>query len=194
MPSMKAMMRNLAQPAVARVTVAVLTVLTLNPGARADDTGWELEADPIAYALRGYSVHFARSFTGGAVRAQIGLFGADVPSAWHGHDGLDQRSRGVTVKADYFLQQRSEGFFVGLDINRERTRFRRKDSGESLSRDNVNVGLRTGYRFNFGRHLYVTPWLSVTRASTVDDVVLGGERFAQGRIQYFPTVHVGWRF
>lgn len=194
MSSMKAMMRSAVRPRVAQITVAAVAVLALNCSARADATGWELEADPIAYALRGYSLHVARSFAGGAVRAQIGLFGADVPSAWHGHDGLDQRSRGVTVKVDYFLQQRSEGLFVGLDLNRERTRFRRKDGGESLSRDGSNLGLRTGYRFNVGKHWYIVPWLSVTRASDVDDVVLGGERYSQNRIQAFPTVHVGWRF
>ena len=43
---------------------------------------WETEADPIAYALNGFSLHVARELPDGRDRLQVGVFGADVPAAF----------------------------------------------------------------------------------------------------------------
>lgn len=44
----------------------------------------EIEADPAAYALEGYSAHLAHSLDEGRTRLQVGLFAADVPDWLHG--------------------------------------------------------------------------------------------------------------
>jgi hypothetical protein len=84
-----------------RLAVLAVALTTVPVAAHAQ---WEIEADPIAYGLKGFSGHLGRQVAGGAGRLQIGVLGADVPEAWHGNDGVTQRARGVTATADYFLQ------------------------------------------------------------------------------------------
>ena len=43
---------------------------------------WEVEADPIAFRLNGYSAH--AGYRVEAFRADIGPFGADIPESLHG--------------------------------------------------------------------------------------------------------------
>lgn len=155
---------------------------------------WEAEADPIAYGLKGFSGHLGRQVADGAGRLQIGTFGADVPEAWHGNDGLNLRTRGVTFKADYFPQGRVSGLFVGVDTTYSRTRFQREATGSRMTRNGGGIGPRIGYRFHVGDHLYISPWVSVSYQFNAGDVTLDGERFEQKRYAIFPTVHVGWRF
>ncbi len=155
---------------------------------------WEVETDPIAFGLRGFSGHVGRQIAGGAGRLQIGVFGADVPEVWHGHDGVDIRARGVAVKADYFFGGHPGGLFVGVDGVYTHTRYQRDATGSETTRNGSGIGPRVGYRFNIGAHLYITPWVSVSYLFNTDDVMLGGERLEQKSYMFFPTVHVGWRF
>lgn len=59
----------------------------------------EIEADPLAYALNGLSLHVAKVF--GNVQANVGTFGLDVPTAYHGNSGWISTMRGVGVKLDH---------------------------------------------------------------------------------------------
>lgn len=158
------------------------------------DAQWEVEADPIAYGLKGFSGHLGRQVADGAGRLQIGMFGADVSEAWHGHDGFTLRGRGVTAKADYFLRGQPGGLFVGVDGVYTRTRYQHDTTGSQVTRNGGGIGPRVGYRLNVGDHLYITPWVSVSYLFDADDVTLAGERLEQQRYMVFPTVHVGWRF
>ncbi|MEM1115261.1 MAG: hypothetical protein AAF845_03755 [Bacteroidota bacterium] len=45
----------------------------------------EVEADPIAYALSGYSGHVG--YVAGRARASVGVFAADAPEFFHGNEG-----------------------------------------------------------------------------------------------------------
>src|SRR5699024_3737845 len=72
----------------------------------------EVEVDPIAYALNGYSGHIAYGFD--PLRISLGGFGADQPEFFHGNEGWKARSRGITMKVDYLLQKQA-GYYVGLD-------------------------------------------------------------------------------
>lgn len=156
---------------------------------------WEVEADPIAYAVGGFSVHGARELPGGRERLQVGVFGADVPSAWLSNDAFTERSRGVTVKFDYFLHDRPSGFFVGADGDYSQEHYGLKSTGDTTNRNVFGLGPRIGYRFDVGRHFYVTPWFSAAYEFNVqNDVVLSGERFDQQKYSLFATVHAGWRF
>lgn len=170
----------------------VAAVLALIPAAALAQ--WEVEADPIAYGLKGFSGHLGRQVADGAGRLQIGAFGANVPEAWHGNDGLDLRARGVTAKADYFPRGQPSGLFVGVDATYSRTRFRREETGSQTTRNGGGIGPRIGYRFNIGEHFYITPWVSMGYQFNASDVTLDGERFEQNRYVIFPTVHLGWTF
>lgn len=152
----------------------------------------EVEADPIAYVLDGYSGHLA--YVAHSARISIGVFGVDVPEFFHGNEGWTMRSRGVTVKADY-LMANPDGFFVGFDTGYQRATLTLESMDANEDQDLFGVGTRTGYRVTFpGIGFYVVPWVSVSYLFGADDVVLDGETFAQGSVQVFPTVHLGWRF
>ena len=173
--------------------VMAAALLVLVPAAA--HAQWEIEADPVAYALGGFSAHVARELPDGRERLQVGIFGADVPASFLDNDAFTESSRGVTAKFDYFVRNRTAGFFVGVDGDYSREHFGLKATGNSTDRNNFGLGPRIGYRFEIGQHLYVTPWFSAAYEFNVhDDVVLSGQRFDQQKHSLFATVHAGWRF
>jgi hypothetical protein len=155
----------------------------------------EIEVDPVAYALKGYSVHVGEVM-GEKSRVQVGAFGYEIPKFYGGNDDFSRRGNGVTVKYDRFLgRRRTKGLFVGLDGNFTRTRYTLDATGEKTYRNDVTIGLRVGYRFEVGSHLYVTPWFSCGYVfNPGPPVVIDGQRFDRNSFGFFPTVHVGWRF
>jgi hypothetical protein len=152
----------------------------------------EVEADPIAYGLNGFSLHLAKVL--GSARLNVGTFGADIPGAFHGNSGWDASMRGGGLKLDY-LGSDVDGFFVGVDGGYMRMTYTLRSAGESVKGDNVAVGVRSGYRLPVGRSgLYVAPWVGVSYTFGDDVVTIAGEEFETGKVTIFPTVHVGWRF
>jgi hypothetical protein len=154
----------------------------------------EIEADPTAYALSGYSVHIADAIFDGKSRLQLGAFAAETPEWVHGNSGWTEKSHGVTFKFDYFPLQPLRGLFIGLDSNYARVRYTLRQTNEKAYQNIVSLGPRIGYRFQLGEHLYVSPWISVDYQFNAEDVVLSGKTFEQGKLAVFPAVHVGWRF
>lgn len=173
--------------------IMLAVLLASVPGLATAQVRIEVEADPIAYAVNGYSGHLAAFFTD-RVRAQVGAFGADVPEWLHGNDGFDVRTRGVTVKVDRYLSDRGTGAFVGLDGDYSRVRYRHDESGDATSRNLYGLGPRIGYRFNLGDRFFAVPWVSVRYVFNTSDVTLGGELLEESEFAVFPTVHIGFRF
>lgn len=152
----------------------------------------EVEADPLAYALNGFSLHAAKVL--GPGRVSVGTFGVDVPRAFHGNDGWDSTVRGATVKLDY-LGASIDGFFVGVDGLYARTSYALSGDDARERRDGFGVGIRGGYRIPLGgRGLYVVPWVGVSYGFGGEEVVIDTETFERRALTVFPTVHVGWRF
>lgn len=182
------------QPRLARSTV--LSVLfsatpSLIPAAHAQ---WEVETDPFVYLVDGYSAHLAYRLPLERFRLQLGVFGADVPEWLHGNDDFELRTRGTTLKVDYFFSSDMNGFFIGLDSEYSRSRYRLKETGETEYQEGVGLGPRVGYRFVYGENLYVTPWVSVRYLFNAEDVTIDDSRFESDRYSIFPTAHIGWRF
>jgi hypothetical protein len=172
--------------------IVLCTALSLWPAfARAQ---WEAEADPTAYALKGFSAHVGHSIFDGRSRLQFGAFGAETPEWIHGNSGFTENSRGVTLKVDYFPLRPSDGWFVGADSNYARVRYELNQTHERTYRNLVGLGPRVGYRFNFGKHLYVSPWVSVDYQLNAKDVMISGKTFHESRCSVFPALHLGWRF
>jgi len=155
---------------------------------------WEAEADPTAYALKGFSVHAGHPMFDRRARLQLGAFGAQTPEWIHGNSGFTEDSRGVTLKFDYFPLRPLSGLFVGADSNYARVRYELDQTHERTYRNLVGVGPRLGYRFNVGRHLYISPWVSVDYQFNARDVTIAGKIFHQSSYSVFPAVHLGWRF
>lgn len=152
----------------------------------------EVEVDPLAYALNGFSLHVAKIL--GVTRLNVGTFGIDIPHLLHGNDGWSSRMRGVGVKWDY-LGSNPDGFFVGLEGGYMRTEYTLDAAAASEKRNVVGMGVRGGYRIPLGRSgLYVVPWAAVSYNLHGDDVVVGSEAFDRSRVAIYPLFHIGWRF
>jgi hypothetical protein len=152
---------------------------------------WELEADPIAFGLSGYSAHVG--YRVDWLRVDIGAFAADVPEAFHGNQGWTAHTNGIGAKFD--LLSPTRGPFAGLEANYVRTHYTLTSTGESTTRTGVAAGVRIGYRFPIGQsRLYIAPWLGVDYAFGPLGAGIAGQSFEEHRISLFPTVHIGWRF
>lgn len=176
-----------------RLSRFVLMMVVLS--AAAPDRGAaqvEIEADPIAYALSGFSLHVAKVY--GSVRASVGTFGLDVPAFLHGNEDWGSTMRGAGVKLDY-LGSSIDGFFVGVDGGYMRVEYSLGDQPLATRRDVVGIGARGGYRRALGgRGLYVAPWLGISYNFDGADVVIDGREFDRSAVMPFATVHIGWRF
>lgn len=155
---------------------------------------WELESDPTAYALMGFSAHVGHPVFHERFRLQVGAFGAETPEWIQGNSGFTEYSRGGTLKIDYFPLRPLHGLFVGADSNYSRVRHELNDTHERAYRNLGALGPRVGYRFDIGTHLYVSPWVSVDYQFNASDVFIAGKTFHETKYSVFPAVHIGWRF
>ncbi|AEF56285.1 hypothetical protein [Marinomonas posidonica] len=152
---------------------------------------FDVEVDPFAYALSGHSVHFG--FGENNFRFDIGLFGADIPEAFHGNENYEQEFTGYGVKLDY-LFGRYEGLFVGIEAQTSEYKYTLKSTKENTTRTQTSFGPRIGYRIMYSKNMTITPWLGIDFNLEHDDIVLSGEKFESSTVSLFPTVHLGWKF
>ncbi|MCP4296969.1 MAG: hypothetical protein GY786_15305, partial [Proteobacteria bacterium] len=155
----------------------------------------EIEIDPIAYALKGNSLHLI--YSGASSRVDLGTFALELPEA-EKNENYTVYFKGQGIKWDYFGKS-VEGVFWGIQASSTEVNFRFEDpsdssnTGETNRRVN-NYGIRVGYRFG-SDGFYITPWISVDKNELLgDDVVLQGEKYDFEETSYFPTVHVGYQF
>jgi len=152
---------------------------------------WEVEADPIAFGLSGYSAHLGLRF--GAFRVDVGAFGARIPEWVHGNEGWTSKTNGVGAKLDYVGS--GNGLFAGVEGDCGRTTRTFTSAVMSVTRDDCAAGGRLGYRLVLGHtRLYIAPWLGVDYTFGAIGATAAGHTFDEKRVQLFPTVHIGWRF
>ncbi|HMQ08866.1 MAG TPA: hypothetical protein PKC30_16315 [Saprospiraceae bacterium] len=155
--------------------------------------GFDIEVDPIAFVLNGFSFH--GGYLTGAWRFDLGVFGLNIPGWAHGNDAFEARAIGAGWKADRFFRRKPDGFFVGIEGNISKTTITHKSLEENLDRVEYSLGIRGGYRWNTGLgNLYVTPWLGLGYILNAKDVQLNGDIYKSSFFQPFPTVHIGWKF
>ncbi|WP_394183757.1 hypothetical protein [Marinomonas posidonica] len=152
---------------------------------------FDVEIDPLAYALSGHSVHFG--FGQQNYRFDIGLFGLEMPEAFHGDENYDVKFEGFGVKLDYLFGNYA-GWFVGVEANSSNVTYTRTSTKETATRTQISLGPRIGYRIMYTQNITITPWLGIDLNLEHDDVILDGERFESDAVSFFPAVHLGWRF
>lgn len=187
--------RALNSPAsnpVYRLAALACTALATLPAVAQDAPAWTLETDPLAFALKGYSLHVARE--SGSYRFSAGVFAADVPERVHGNEGFEASVRGVGLKLHYYLSPARRGTFVGTELSSVRTRIERIGLSQAVSRDNLNIGVEAGYRYELSRSFYVTPWVALSRDLGAADVPVGDRVFKWRATGGFAAVHLGYRF
>jgi hypothetical protein len=167
----------------------------------AQASNFEVELDPLAYALGGVSGHIAYVFKN--ERIQIGYAQLTVPTAIQSNDGLTESFVAFpSIKWDYFFgrDDASRGFFAGPTIDYLFTKYQ-KDT-EEVKASKLNLGIRGGYKINLFKRkkylsgLYLTPWLGLSYNALTQnsDIELGDKIYSTKPLTVFPTFHLGWSF
>ena len=157
----------------------------------------EVEADPLAYVLNGYSVHVGITY--GKFRSSIGTFGIKQPSFQLDNEAFSVYSSGFDLKTDY-LFGKTKGFHAGLQLTYGKDKIGLKGSADKENLWGLNIGARGGYRFMFGkaenkyRGFYINPWAALIYSANAKTINRGAEAYKQSSVSIFPAVHVGWRF
>ncbi|MBZ0234828.1 MAG: hypothetical protein K8M05_21045 [Deltaproteobacteria bacterium] len=180
----------------------VLALLALAAPARAEsdpaaprrDLHLDLEIDPTAYLLSGWSVHVGLGWE--QLRLDLGTYAMDVPEALHGNDGWDLSFDGAGAKLQWFpfAGATQRGLFVDASVGVSRQRVTWRASGASRRDTLVGVGASAGWRFLLPYGLYATPWAGLSVDLGGDDPMVEGQRFDRPAVTPFAAVHVGYRF
>jgi hypothetical protein len=159
--------------------------------------GYDLEVDPIAYALGGFSVH--AGIRHAFLRIDLGAFAAQPPVWFHGSKGVTVYQSGFGLKCDYRFFADQHGLFIGAEAATARVQLQPSDGGLAQRQRTYNFGVRTGWEFELLYGFYVVPWIGVGAALGGEDttmLVATGDREVSWKhktLVIFPTVHIGWR-
>jgi hypothetical protein len=152
----------------------------------------DLEADPIAYALNGFSIHAGLNTD--HVRYNFGIFGIEIPESFHGNEGFNSFMWGTGIKTDYFFRSTESGFYTGAGLDLTSLRISLEDTDSETTVAQVSAAINIGYKIKVTQHLFVKPWFGLSYLFNANDVEIDGQIFEQSSIRPFPTVHVGWSF
>ncbi|HNV27502.1 MAG TPA: autotransporter domain-containing protein [Cyclobacteriaceae bacterium] len=157
----------------------------------------EMEIDPIAYVLKGYSLHGI--YVKDRIRTDLGVFGIMQPEGYGGNDGFQVRSQGFGLKVNYLLNEK-ETWFGGIGTGYTNNTIKLKESSETQKQNAVSMGVHLGYRWfafkntdNAWKNLYIAPWFSVDYNHPLKEVNFIGGEYKQKAISFFPTIHIGYK-
>jgi hypothetical protein len=151
-----------------------------------------IEADPIAYALKGYSLHGGVEMEG--FRFQVGAFGLDVPDVTSNNTNYKLRQTGVGFKIDYFGSS-DKGGFVGVEYGATQVVYTLASANFTDTRPANLAGIRIGYKYVNRSGFYVMPWVGVDKnISDISPINPAGEKYDVSEYLIFPTVHLGVQF
>lgn len=186
------------------VLLPLLLALALVPRVKAQEnaprvpTTFELEVDPLAYFMNGYSVHAI--YAPGHLRFDLGVYGLELPKGMRTNEGFSTRFGGYGLKVNYSFHG-IKGLYVGVGGGYTTEEATHLESGATATGRTIGVGVQVGYRFFLmkdasgqPRGLYLAPWIGLDRNFRVDDVQFSGLEYTQNDWQPFPTVHIGYRF
>lgn len=151
----------------------------------------DLELDPTAYALDGFSLHVGLGWN--SLRVDLGVFGLHVPQFVHHQPEFDVAFDGYGVKLQYFLFAAQRGAFIGVDAASSRSQVRLRGTQLAVRDNQFALGLNAGVRVDLVSGLYVTPWLGVGYACGAEDLSLADQIFFANPLIVFPAVHLGYR-
>lgn len=176
------------------LTFAFLTLGLARP-ALAGESRIEIEVDPIAYALGGYSFHLGPAL--GSWKFDFGVAATDLTQSQtalvYSNDNFKTKFESFGAKIDYIGSDQI-GLHVGAQWDYAKFTYASTRNNQSAENAVQSFGLRIGYRFGRGT-FYADPWIGfIQNYGGSGDVNVGGETYKQPRFQVFPTVHLGMRF
>ena len=155
--------------------------------------GFDVEADPLAYLLKGWSIHTGYSIE--SWRFSLGTFGIDLPESIHGNEGFDSYMKGAGVSSDYFLSGSIKGLFVGFQSGLLHFSIQNTSNKSATTHIASNQGIRIGYRWVLRKtRAYITPWFSLNYIMNAKTWHSGNYSYSINSWQPFPAFHVGRKF
>lgn len=158
----------------------------------------ELEIDPIAYALKGYSVHLIH--VQNRWRKDLGVFAIQQPQGYGPNSGYSIFSAGVGAKLNYLLNKK-ETWFAGIGGGYVENNIRQIATEQTAVQKLLSIGVHAGYRWSPFRNsksvfrgLYLAPWASLDYNHALNAVKWDKSSYQQARFSVFPTVHLGYKF
>jgi hypothetical protein len=145
--------------------ICLMSATILSPYGAASQTTerprFEIESDPLAFIFSGYSLHAAITYSG--FRSSLGIFAIESPEFLLQNDAFSVYTSGYDFKTDYLFGE-LKGFYTGIQLTYTKDEIELKE-GESVTDKlrGLNIGLRAGYRFMFGKKekqyqgFYLTP-------------------------------------
>ncbi len=174
--------------------LAILRPAQAQPNPPSDDARprfhADLEVDPTAYVLDGYSLHAGLGWN--RVRLDLGAFAMKVPEAIHGQRDFDVGFDGFGAKLQFFPFAEQSGLVLGADSGVARRLIQRKHTQLAEREHQVTLGLNVGYRIDIAGGWYATPWLGLSRALGATDARLGDAHYESSPWLLFPAVHIGY--
>jgi hypothetical protein len=164
----------------------------------AQTNNFELELDPLAYALGGASGHIAYTFKN--ERVQLGYGQLTLPEAIQNHEEITESFKAISLKWDYFFckEGASHGFFAGPTFDYLFLTY--ESESDEFKEEQLSIGLRGGYKFDLFKNsntlsgLYLTPWVGVNWLTKSQDIELDNLSYSRKSVNFFPTIHLGWSF
>jgi hypothetical protein len=170
-------------------TALLLTVFAIIPvTSNANADSFDVELDPLAFMLNGYSLHLGHSSSLG--RIDVGVFGLELPEAMIEVESFEAKFAGYGMKWD--LQEANHpGWFIGAELNSSMLTVTDSVSLDTTTVNDYSAGIRNGYRFIFGKFT-VSPWIGLDYLlSDTSEISLGSEKWEREKLIVFPTVHIG---
>ncbi|HYF03524.1 MAG TPA: hypothetical protein VEC36_09120 [Patescibacteria group bacterium] len=175
--------------------MAIIAFIVAGPLFAQNANRFEFEVDPIAFALKGYSVHGI--YVHEKLRFDLGVFGIEQPESFTGNKGFDTYSTGYGLKVNYLLNE-SETWFAGVGVGYLNNEITFRETNQVQDDKVIGVGLHTGYRFFFFnnalQNLYFAPWVSFDYNFHLNDIEFSAAEYKKSGFSIFPTIHVGYRF
>lgn len=155
----------------------------------------ELEIDPLAYLMKGYSLHGI--LNGNQMRFDMGVYSITTPGKMTGNPGFTVVSSGFGIKLNYMIK-RVNGFYTGGDMGFGKILAKDDEAGLHDFGHNISIGAHAGFRYfpflnyeGVWRKFYITPWAGVSYKYNFDEVQMRGYR--EQKLGYFAAIHLGVR-
>lgn len=163
-----------------------------------------VSTDATPWFLRGYSVIVnVEPASTPHLRTSLEVWGMDFPDfavALNDHNAGEAWQRrvdvGIAPAVAWHPWQEAEGFHTGLLLNAMRSTVTRDGHPETARFWTAEAVPRVGFRWfpvdDSG--LFIDPWLGLgVLAQLGRPDVVGGEAYAEARLQPLGTLHIGWR-
>ena len=156
-----------------------------------------IEADPLAYINKGYSIHLGYENWG--YRFDLTKVKVDFPEsfedAFYGTKAFDLKTNITGIKLDYIGKRTNwtKGAFVGLDINHQTLNFSHRATNVSEDLTTFNLGVRVGYKIKIYKGFYVTPWAALWRnVLDTQSFTVGNDLVSTNNWDWITTLHFGY--